>query len=165
MAEQKNKTRFPFFRSLAFPLRIFLLILVVSVFIIAALAQYFTASFEDYLATHVRDMAMNQAKIIASNDSIITAVKHRDYKRLATIADKLQSGTDFDYVVIGDTNSIRLYHPNPEKIGYPMQFTKPGALEKATLLPVKAPLGWQCALKRPSLMTMAKSLAWSQLVI
>lgn len=130
MAEQKNKTRFPFFRSLAFPLRIFLLILVVSVFIIAALAQYFTASFEDYLATHVRDMAMNQAKIIASNDSIITAVKHRDYKRLATIADKLQSGTDFDYLVIGDTNSIRLYHPNPEKIGYPMQFTKPGALEK-----------------------------------
>jgi len=130
MAEQKNKTRFPFFRSLAFPLRIFLLILVVSVFIIAALAQYFTASFEDYLATHVRDMAMNQAKIIASNDSIITAVKHRDYKRLATIAGKLQSGTDFDYVVIGDTNSIRLYHPNPEKIGYPMQFTKPGALEK-----------------------------------
>ncbi len=130
MTEQKNKTRFPFFRSLAFPLRIFLLILVVSVFIIAALAQYFTASFEDYLATHVRDMAMNQAKIIASNDSIITAVKHRDYKRLATIADKLQSGTDFDYVVIGDTNSIRLFHPNPEKIGYPMQFTKPGALEK-----------------------------------
>ncbi|GIZ18532.1 sensor histidine kinase DpiB [Citrobacter europaeus] len=130
MAKQKNKTRFPFFRSLAFPLRIFLLILVVSVFIIAALAQYFTASFEDYLATHVRDMAMNQAKIIASNDSIIAAVKHRDYKRLATIADKLQSGTDFDYVVIGDTHSIRLYHPNPEKIGYPMQFTKPGALEK-----------------------------------
>ena len=130
MAEQKNKTRFPFFRSLAFPLRIFLLILVVSVFFIAALAQYFTASFEDYLAAHVRDMAMNQAKIIASNESIITAVKHRDYKRLATIADKLQSGTDFDYVVIGDTNSIRLYHPNPEKIGYPMQFTKPGALEK-----------------------------------
>ena len=80
MAEQKNKTRFPFFRSLAFPLRIFLLILVVSVFIIAALAQYFTASFEDYLAAHVRDMAMNQAKIIASNESIITAVKHRDYK-------------------------------------------------------------------------------------
>ncbi|TCC69017.1 sensor histidine kinase DpiB [Citrobacter braakii] len=130
MAEQKNKTRFPFFRSLAFPLRIFLLILVVSVFIIAALAQYFTASFEDYLATHVRDMAMNQAKIIASNDSIIAAVKHRDYKRLAIIADKLQSGTDFDYVVIGDTNSVRLYHPNPEKIGYPMQFTKPGALER-----------------------------------
>lgn len=48
---------------------------------------------------------------------------------LPAFADKLQSDTDFDYVVIGDKNSIRLYHPNPEKIGYPMQFTKPGALE------------------------------------
>ncbi|EHC54760.1 Sensor kinase CitA, partial [Salmonella enterica subsp. enterica serovar Hvittingfoss str. A4-620] len=99
------------FRQLAFPLRIFLLILVVSVFIVAALAQYLSASFEDYLASHVRDMAMNQAKIIASNDSIIAAVKNRDYKRLAIIANKLQRGTDFDYVVIGDRDrhSIRLY--------------------------------------------------------
>lgn len=130
MSYQKNKKLFPFFRQLAFPLRIFLLILVVSVFIVAALAQYLSASFEDYLASHVRDMAMNQAKIIASNDSIIAAVKNRDYKRLAIIANKLQRGTDFDYVVIGDRHSIRLYHPNPEKIGYPMQFTKPGALER-----------------------------------
>ncbi len=130
MLVQKNKKPFSFFRRLAFPLRIFLLILVFSVFIIAALAQYFSASFEDYLSTHVRDMAMNQAKIIAANDSIIAAVKDRDYKRLATIAGKLQSDTDFDYVVIGDSHSIRLYHPNPEKIGYPMQFTKPGALER-----------------------------------
>ncbi|MDN8598112.1 sensor histidine kinase DpiB [Citrobacter enshiensis] len=130
MPAHKNKKQFLFFRRLAFPLRIFLLILVVSVFIIAALARYFSASFEDYLVTHVRDMAMNQAKIIASNDSIISAVEHRDYPRLASIADKLQSDTDFDYVVIGDRNSIRLYHPNPKKIGQPMQFTKPGALEK-----------------------------------
>ncbi|WP_436857119.1 sensor histidine kinase DpiB [Citrobacter tructae] len=127
---RKNKRPFSFFRQVAFPLRIFLLILVFSVFIIAALAQYFSASFEDYLTSHVRDMAMNQAKIIAANDSIIAAVKDRDYVRLATIADKLQSDTDFDYVVIGDSHSIRLYHPNPAKIGYPMQFTKPGALEK-----------------------------------
>lgn len=130
MLAHKNKKQFLFFRRLAFPLRIFLLILVVSIFIIAALARYFSASFEDYLVTHVRDMAMNQAKIIASNDSIISAVEHRDYTRLASIADKLQSDTDFDYVVIGDRNSIRLYHPNPAKIGQPMQFTKPGALEK-----------------------------------
>lgn len=90
----------------------------------------FYSQFEDYLTLHVRDMAMNQAKIIASNDSVISAVKTRDYKRLATIANKLQRDTDFDYVVIGDRHSIRLYHPNPEKIGYPMQFTKQGALEK-----------------------------------
>ncbi|HHC4984917.1 TPA: sensor histidine kinase DpiB [Escherichia albertii] len=130
MLQFNENKQFAFFQRLAFPLRIFLLILVFSIFVIAALAQYFTASFEDYLTLHVRDMAMNQAKIIASSDSIITAVKTRDRKRLATIANKLQKDTDFDYVVIGDRDSIRLYHPNPEKIGYPMQFTKPGALEK-----------------------------------
>lgn len=130
MLNPDNKKKFDFFHRLAFPLRIFLLILLFSVLVIAALAQYFSASFEDYLTAHVRDMAMNQAKIIAANDSIISAVKHRDYSQLATIANKLQRDTDFDYVVIGDRNSIRLYHPNPQKIGYPMQFTKPGALEK-----------------------------------
>lgn len=110
-------------------------------------------------------MAMNQAKIIASNDSVISAVKTRDYKRLATIANKLQRDTDFDYVVIGDRHSIRLYHPNPEKIGYPMQFTKQGALEKgrATSLPGKGQWGWRCAPKRQSLMTMEKSSAWCRL--
>ena len=113
MLQFNENKQFAFFQRLAFPLRIFLLILVFSIFVIAALAQYFTASFEDYLTLHVRDMAMNQAKIIASNDSIITAVKTRNYKRLATIANKLQRDTDFDYVVIGDRNSIRLYHPDP----------------------------------------------------
>lgn len=115
MLQLNENKQFAFFQRLAFPLRIFLLILVFSIFVIAALAQYFTASFEDYLTLHVRDMAMNQAKIIASNDSVISAVKTRDYKRLATIANKLQRDTDFDYVVIGDRHSIRLYHPNPEK--------------------------------------------------
>lgn len=167
MLQLNENKQFAFFQRLAFPLRIFLLILVFSIFVIAATAQYFTASFEDYLTLHVRDMAMNQAKIIASNDSIISAVKTRDYKRLATIADKLQRDTDFDYVVIGDRHSIRLYHPNPEKIGYPMQFTKPGALEKgrATSSPGKGQLAWRCVPKRQSLMTMEKSSVWCRLAI
>ena len=119
-----------FFRQMAFPLRIFLLLLLVSILLISALGQYLSASFEDYLANHVRDMAMNQAKIIASNDSLIVAVKKRDTQRLAAIVGKLSTGSDLDYVVIGDEHSIRLFHPNPLKIGYPMQWTKPGALEK-----------------------------------
>jgi len=130
MGTRKNKKPFSFFRRLAFPLRIFLLILVFSIGAIAALAQYFSASFGDYLTRHVRDMAMNQAKIIAANDSVIVAVKGRDYARLAATMERFQSDADFDYIVVGDRGSIRLYHPNAEKIGYPMQFSKPGALEK-----------------------------------
>lgn len=140
MSYQKNKKLFPFFRQLAFPLRIFLLILVVSVFIVAALAQYLSASFEDYLASHVRDMAMNQAKIIASNDSIIAAVKNRDYKRLAIIANKLQRGTDFDYVVIaiatrsGFTIRIRKKSAIPCSLRNPARWKE----EKVISLPVRA---------------------------
>lgn len=126
----KQKTEFKFLQRIAFPLRIFLLLLLISILLIAALGQYLSASFEDYLTTHVRDMAMNQARIIASNDSLVEAVKNRDSKRLAVIVGKLAHGSDFDYVVIGDSHAIRLYHPNPAKIGYPMQWNKPGALEK-----------------------------------
>ncbi len=55
MLQLNENKQFAFFQRLAFPLRIFLLILVFSIFVIAALAQYFTASFEDYLTLHVRD--------------------------------------------------------------------------------------------------------------
>lgn len=130
MLGEKTVKGLVFFHRLAFPLRIFLLLLLVSSLLVAALGQYLSASFEDYLSTHVRDMAMNQAKIIASNDSVVAAVKKRDTARLTAIANKLAGGSDFDYVVIGDRHSIRLYHPNPAKIGYPMQWIKPGALEK-----------------------------------
>ncbi|EBW6088384.1 histidine kinase, partial [Salmonella enterica subsp. enterica serovar Enteritidis] len=130
MTGKKEVKFLHFFRRLAFPLRIFLLLLVVSTLLISALGKYLSASFEDYLTQHVRGMAMNQARIIASNDSVVDAVKHRDTRRLAQIVGKLSTGSDFDYVVIGDRHSIRLYHPNPAKIGLPMQWTKPGALEK-----------------------------------
>lgn len=121
---------FRFLRRIAFPLRIFLLLLLISLLLMAALGQYLSASFEDYLTNHVRDMAMHQAKIIASNDSLVEAVKNRDSQRLSEIVGKMATGSDFDYVVIGDRNSIRLYHPNPQQIGRLMQWTKPGALEK-----------------------------------
>lgn len=130
MTGKKEISVLRFFRRLAFPLRIFLLLLLVSTLLISALGKYLSASFEDYLTEHVRGMAMNQARIIASNDSVIDAVKHRDTRRLRQIIGKLSTGSDFDYVVIGDRHSVRLYHPNPAKIGYPMQWTKPGALEK-----------------------------------
>ncbi|WP_139263910.1 PAS domain-containing protein, partial [Edwardsiella piscicida] len=130
MVRMPNNSAVNFFRRMAFPLRIFLLLLLVSCCLFAALGKYLSASFEDYMMRQVRDMAMNQAKIIASMDSIVDGVKDRDTHRLALIADRLGTGTDFDYVVIGDRNAIRLYHPNPAKIGHKMQFNKPGAIEK-----------------------------------
>lgn len=130
MVNKMNTNCLRLFDRRMFPLRFFLFLLVVSALLIAALGHYFSARFEDYLNNQVRDMAMNQARIIASNDSVVAAVEARDTAQLRTIVHRLASGSDFDYLVIGDRRSVRLYHPNPAKIGYPMQWTKPGALER-----------------------------------
>ena len=130
MVEKNSAHSRWFFYQLAFPLRIFLILLLVSLLVIAALGHYFSVSFNDYLTHQVREMAMNQARIIASNDSVVAAVQRRDSARLARIVGQLANGTDVDYVVIGDSRSIRLYHPNPAKIGYPMEWVKPGAMER-----------------------------------
>lgn len=130
MVEKNSAHSRWFFYQLAFPLRIFLILLLVSLLVIAALGHYFSVSFNDYLTHQVREMAMNQARIIASNDSVVAAVQRRDSARLARIVGQLANGTDVDYVVIGDSRSIRLYHPNPAKIGYPMEWVKPGATER-----------------------------------
>ncbi|WP_227736220.1 sensor histidine kinase DpiB [Yersinia proxima] len=117
-------------QNMAFPLRIFLLLLTVSILLVGALDRFLSHNFEQYLLDQVSKTAMNQAKIIASMDSVVNAVKHRDKTQLAQIVSRLGSTSDLDYLVIGDTQSIRLYHPNPEMIGHPMQWTKPGALER-----------------------------------
>ncbi|MGK7245205.1 hypothetical protein ACSPAH_05650 [Buttiauxella agrestis] len=153
---------FRFLRHIAFPLRIFLLLLLISLLLMAALGQYLSASFEDYLTNHVRDMAMHQAKIIASNDSLVEAVKNRDSQRLSEIVGKMATGSDFDYVVIGDRNSIRLYHPNPQQIGRPMQWTKPGALEKGEsyFITGKGSIGLAMRAKTPIFDEQGKSSGW-----
>ncbi|NYY77078.1 hypothetical protein DMH20_00440 [Escherichia coli] len=64
MLQLKENKQFAFFPKTGISAAYLLLILVFSIFVIAATAQYFTASFEDYLTLHVRDMAMNQAKLL-----------------------------------------------------------------------------------------------------
>ncbi len=126
-----NGKKFPTnIRAISFPIRVFLLLLFASVVLVAVLGQYFTNTFEQKLVNNVRTMAMSQAKLIASMDSVIVAVQNRDIPRLKVIADKLNNESVFDYIVIGDEKSIRLYHPNSVKIGDKMQWNKPGALER-----------------------------------
>ncbi|PWC17891.1 sensor histidine kinase DpiB [Brenneria corticis] len=130
MSTKSNILQFHFIDSIAFPLRIFILLLMVSLSLVVSLDLFLSKNFERYLAQQVSDMAMNQAKIIASMDEVILAVEQRDIQRLDAIARKFSSSSNSDYVVIGDRYSIRLYHPNPQKLGAPMQWTKPGALER-----------------------------------
>lgn len=114
---------------LSFSGRVFLLLLLASLLLTVGLGKYFTDTAENRLMANIRSLAMSQAKLIASIDGVVSAVKDKDILKLKIIADKLNQDSSYDYVVIGDENSIRLYHPNGEKIGYKMQWNKPGALE------------------------------------
>ncbi|WP_323085623.1 sensor histidine kinase DpiB [Providencia alcalifaciens] len=109
--------------------RVFLLLLLASVLLTFGLGKYFTDTTENRMMANIRVLAMSQAKMIASLDGIVSTVKDKDIPKLKVIADKLNQDSSYDYVVIGDEHSVRLYHPNSEKIGYPMQWNKPGALE------------------------------------
>ncbi|HGF6559697.1 TPA: sensor histidine kinase DpiB [Providencia alcalifaciens] len=109
--------------------RVFLLLLLASVLLTLGLGKYFTDTTENRMMANIRVLAMSQAKMIASLDGIVSTVKDKDIPKLKVIADKLNQDSSYDYVVIGDEHSVRLYHPNSEKIGYPMQWNKPGALE------------------------------------
>ncbi|MCD1124936.1 sensor histidine kinase DpiB [Jinshanibacter sp. LJY008] len=115
---------------MSFQWRVFLLLLVVFTLLLGALNKFMEYQLDNYLTEKVSEIAMNQAKIIASMDDVIEGVEKRDTQKLKKIADRLSMESNFSYLVIGDENSIRLYHPNPEKIGYTMQWNKPGALER-----------------------------------
>ena len=129
----KKEYQFPSLKkvnTISFSVRVFFLLLVVSLILTLGLGKYFTDTAENRMMANIRSLAMSQAKLIASMDGVIDAVKTRNISQLKIIADKLNQDSDYDYVVIGDENSLRLYHPNSQKVGYKMQWNKPGALAK-----------------------------------
>ncbi|EKT58605.1 sensor histidine kinase DpiB [Providencia sneebia] len=129
---KKEFQQFPLRKGypISFSVRVFLLLLLVSVVLTLSLGKYFTDTAENRLMANIRSLAMSQAKLIASMDGVVQSVKNKDIQKLKGIADKLNQDSNYDYVVIGDENSMRLYHPNEEKVGMMMQWNKPGALER-----------------------------------
>nr|WP_281350984.1 sensor histidine kinase DpiB [Budvicia diplopodorum] len=117
-------------KNMSFQWRVFLLLLIVFSLIMGALNEFMTRRINSYITDKVGEIAMNQARIIASMDDIVEGVEQRDTVRLKKIADRISMESNFSYIVIGDEKSIRLYHPNPAKIGYTMQWNKPGAMER-----------------------------------
>lgn len=130
MAKEHQRSLFRKNKSISFSVRVFFLLLLVSVVLTFSLGKYFTDTAENRLMANIRSLAMSQAKLIASMEGIVQSVKTKDIQSLKVIADQLNQDSDYDYVVIGDENSMRLYHPNQEKVGFKMQWNKPGALEQ-----------------------------------
>lgn len=107
--------------QIAFPLRIFLFLLFSFLLAIVALSQYSSTKIADYLLHQAHKMAVNQSRLLASNDNIIAAVKRRDPVGLGKIVAEISGDSHESYVEISDSQSVRLYHPDPEKRGYSPQ--------------------------------------------
>lgn len=77
---------------------------------------YLSASLDEQIGQR----ALNVAKTIAATPDIIRGVQARDVESLNQLSQKLASTNDALFIVIGDHNSIRLAHPNPERLGHSM---------------------------------------------
>ncbi len=80
--------------SVSFSVRVFFLLLIVSVFLTLGLGKYFTDTAENRLIANIQSLAMSQAKLIASIDGVVQSVKNRDIPRLKVIADKLNQDSN-----------------------------------------------------------------------
>ncbi|MBM6550426.1 sensor histidine kinase [Marinomonas ostreistagni] len=70
----------------------------------------------------VSQRGIELAKVIASDEEIITAVKRSNQGQLVSLQatiEPLRSKTDASYIVITDANGVRLSHPLAERIGRP----------------------------------------------
>jgi two-component system CitB family sensor kinase len=77
---------------------------------------YLSASLDEQIGQR----ALSVSKTIAATPDIIRGVQARDVDSLNRLSQKLASTNNALFIVIGDHNSIRLAHPNPQKIGFSM---------------------------------------------
>ncbi len=104
------------FRSQIFLLLISLL-MIQALFMAWAFYQTLSSSLEH----QVRTRALIQAKEIAIDPELISSVARRDITTIKAITERLMHYSDASFIVIGDKNGIRLFHPVADRIGQPMQ--------------------------------------------
>lgn len=101
--------------------KIFLLL--ISLLMIQALfmAWGFYQTLSSSVEHQIRTRALIQAKEIANDPELIASVGSRDTKTIKAITERLMHYSDASFIVIGDQNGIRLFHPVADRIGHPMQ--------------------------------------------
>lgn len=122
--------RFPFmrwrFRNKVFCLLITLL-LIQAIFMAWGFYQTLSSSVEH----QVRTRALIQAEEIANDPELIEKVKLRDITGIKVMMERMMHYSDASFIVVGDSEGIRLFHPVADRIGYPMQGgDNAGALER-----------------------------------
>lgn len=109
------------YRQQSFRSRILLLLVFFVVLQVVLLAFYSNEALKDTLHEQISNRALMQAKAIAIEPLLIKNIEQKNYEQVNKEVSELTNITDADFIVIGDAKGIRITHPDPEKIGLPMQ--------------------------------------------
>ena len=129
----------PYQVGMKFQNRLFLLLLLVIGLQVLVIGIYVHHKLGEILDHEVGQRAMMQAQQLATRPTMIEAMEARDYEEVRRYVSEIQQlYTDASFIVVGDENSIRITHPDPEKIGFPMvgDDNSPALKEKKTYVSV-----------------------------
>jgi len=98
-------------RMATFQVRLFLLLLCVSSSLLLVVGYYVFERMHDTLYEQLGQHAVVQAQQIAAIPQLVEAVKARDLAVIERIAKAMKQRTDASFIVIGDAEGRRLYHP------------------------------------------------------
>ena len=121
---QNTKTRGArwrqFTRSMTFEVRLLLLLFAVTLVLLVSVGFAVSWAMEELLFEQIGLRAEVQAKQIASDPELVAAIQARNLPEIALVASRLETVSDANFIVIGDTDTKHLYHPDPK--------VKPGSL-------------------------------------
>jgi two-component system CitB family sensor kinase len=98
---------------------------VVTVGVTAVTAGLFLAPVSRELDRDAMQRALSIAQATASDDTIARAAAARDSRTVQRNAEQIRHATHAEFVVVTDTDGIRLSHTDPSRIGLPVS-TDPG---------------------------------------
>ncbi|MFS0560624.1 sensor histidine kinase [Terribacillus sp. 179-K 1B1 HS] len=104
------------------------ILLLVSLLFVSAL---FVRKVDEIVEEDAGSTAMAVAKLAAKDETILEHLEERDNDDIIQEESlKIQHNSGADYVVIADTEGIRISHPEPERIGKPTKTSNEPVLEE-----------------------------------
>ena len=93
--------------------------------LVAALQTALIGGFAGYFLSNslydeIGRRALMVAKTVAATPAVISGIRTRDIRALNRLASRMAHTNEALFIVIGDWQSIRLAHPDPERIGHSM---------------------------------------------
>ena len=109
------------FNNLTLQSKLVSLIFSLFLLIILVLGSIFNSILTTSIEDSIGKRALNLAETIAIMPSIRTAFRSRNPEDIIQpLAEEIRMKTDAEFIVIGNTDSIRYSHPNPDQLGQKM---------------------------------------------